>query len=54
MINEIKEDMNKYLKEFQENTNKEVNKIRKIMKDMKKGFGKDIEVLKKIKLKFWK
>jgi hypothetical protein len=29
MISEIKEDMNKFLNEYQENTNKEPNKLRR-------------------------
>jgi peptidoglycan hydrolase CwlO-like protein len=53
MINEIKEDINKCLNEFQQNTN-QLNKLRKIMQDMKEEFNNDIEILKtKIKLKFW-
>lgn len=34
-LNEIKEDSNKSLIEFQENRNKQFNEIRKIIQDMK-------------------
>jgi hypothetical protein len=30
------------------------NEINKAMQDMKEEFNEDIEILKKIKLKFWK
>jgi hypothetical protein len=36
---EIKEDMNKCLNEFWENTNKQLNEIRKTMKDTKYEFN---------------
>jgi hypothetical protein len=31
-----------------------LNEINKAMQDMKEEFNEDIEILKKIKLKFWK
>lgn len=34
-LNEIKKDSNKFLIEFQENRNKPLNEIRKIIQDMK-------------------
>jgi hypothetical protein len=46
--------MFKNLNEFKENTNEQPNKIRKTMQDMKEEFNKDTEILKKIKLNFWK
>jgi hypothetical protein len=33
MTNKIEKDMNKHQNEFQENSNKELNKIKKIMKN---------------------
>jgi signal transduction histidine kinase len=44
-INEIKEDIN----EFQKNTNKELNEIRKTIQDMKEEFNKGTDILEKIK-----
>jgi chaperonin cofactor prefoldin len=46
MIYEIV-DIYKYLNEFKENTNKQLNKIRKTMQDMKMEFSKVTEILKK-------
>jgi DNA anti-recombination protein RmuC len=46
LINEIKEHMHKHLKEFQEETNKQLNKIRKTRKDIREAFNKDIEICK--------
>jgi hypothetical protein len=37
-----------------ENMNKQLNEIRKTMQDMKEEFNKDIEILEKINLRFWK
>jgi predicted nucleic acid-binding Zn-ribbon protein len=42
MTNEIKKDTNKcFLNKFQENTNKKLNEIRKIIQDKEKEFNKD-------------
>jgi hypothetical protein len=46
MINEVKEEGNKYLNKFKENTNKQLSEI------MRNSI--EIKILKKIKLKFWK
>jgi hypothetical protein len=46
MINKIKEDMIKCLNAFQEDTNEQLNEIRKTMQDIKE-FNKDTEILKK-------
>lgn len=65
VINDIKEDMYKLLNEFKEYTNKQQNQlkensniqiceIKNRMQDIKEKFNKHIEILKKIKLKFWK
>jgi hypothetical protein len=40
-INGSKQLMNKCMNEFQENTNEQMNEIRKTMQDMKKEFYKD-------------
>jgi hypothetical protein len=48
MINGIKEDTNKCLNEFHENSNIELNKIKKASKDMKEEFNKEIEILEKV------
>jgi hypothetical protein len=50
MINEIRE--NKHLNKFKENSNKQHNEIRETIQDMKEEV-KNIEILKKKKLKFW-
>jgi predicted transcriptional regulator len=47
MINEIKEHMNKHLSEFQDNTNKELGEIRKIIQEKKEEFSTVMEILKK-------
>jgi Sec-independent protein translocase protein TatA len=52
MNNKSKEEMNKHLREFKDNTNKWLNEIKKIMQNMKEEFNNDIEILKKNKLKF--
>jgi hypothetical protein len=39
-----KEDIHTHLNEFIEDTNKEVDEIRKTMQDMKGEFNKDIEI----------
>jgi tryptophanyl-tRNA synthetase len=54
MINEFKEDMNKHLNEFNENINRQVNEIRNTTQEVKENLNKDIKILGKIKLKFWK
>jgi esterase/lipase len=38
--------MNKQLKELKENSNKQMNEIKKTMQDMKEVINKDIEILK--------
>jgi hypothetical protein len=43
--------MNKHLNELQENSNEELNEIKKTMKDMKEEFNKDIEILTKNQIK---
>lgn len=50
---EIKEDMNKLLNKFQENTNKQQNEIMDSMEDLKEEFNKEND-WKKIKLKYSK
>jgi rubrerythrin len=45
MINQIKEDMNKYLKVVKKTKNKQVNKIMKTVQDMEE-VSKDTEILK--------
>jgi hypothetical protein len=40
-INGSKQLMNKCMNEFQENTNEQMNEIRKTMQDMKREFYKD-------------
>jgi hypothetical protein len=55
IINEIKEDMyNKLSNVSKENTNEQLNEIRKTMQDMDMKFNKEIEILEKIKWIFWK
>jgi hypothetical protein len=46
--------MYKDLNEFKESKIKQLNKIRMTMQDIKEEFSEDIEILKKIKWKFWK
>jgi ribosome recycling factor len=53
IINEMKKDMYKYLNKFKESTHEEINEIRETMQGIK-GYNKDTEILKDIKLKFWK
>jgi hypothetical protein len=45
-VSELKEDMNKQLKELKENSNKKMNKNKKTMQDMKEEINKDIKILK--------
>jgi hypothetical protein len=46
MINEIKDEKNKHMNEFQENS-KSWNEIKKTKQNMKQGFNKNTEILKK-------
>jgi uncharacterized protein involved in exopolysaccharide biosynthesis len=45
MAEEFRENTSEQLNKFQ-STNKQLNKIRKIIKDMKKEINKDTEILK--------
>jgi hypothetical protein len=47
MINKIKEDMNKHLNEFEENTDKELIRIMMTMQDTEEEFIEAVDVLKK-------
>jgi hypothetical protein len=42
------------MNEFKENINKQLNKIRKTMQDIKTEFNTHTEILQEIKLKLWK
>lgn len=46
IVNEIKEDRNKFLNELQENTKKQLKEIKKPTQSIKVGFNNEIEILK--------
>lgn len=46
MFNKIKENMNKLLNGFKDNTSSQPNKIRKPIQDIKDELNKEIEILK--------
>jgi predicted transcriptional regulator len=53
-FNELQKDTNQQLNEFKKNSNKHLNEIWKTIQDVKEEVNKNREILRKIKLKFWK
>lgn len=54
IVNETKEDRNRFLNELQENTKKQLKEIKKPTQNIKVGFNNEIEIIKNITLKNWK
>ena len=50
LLNKIKEDGNTSLDEFQENTDKDMNEIRKSIMNIKVYLSKETEILKKTQI----
>jgi DNA-binding ferritin-like protein (Dps family) len=45
-VSKLKEDMSKQIKKLNENSNKQMNEIKKTMWNMEEKISKDIEILK--------